>query len=91
MVMERWRPMRITERTETGGRKVFDMGTRHGIHMTTNLMELVGSVRDAVDEMDPDEERLVTLVVYRLLGGRGYPDREDSIQVLQQGPPSSIS
>ena len=79
--------MKGTPGTQTEEKRTHNEGPFRDGCLTTSLIELIDSVREVVEGTYPDEEDLVTLVVYRLLGGRGRPSQGDSVRVLRRGDP----
>ena len=62
--------MKGTPGTQTEEKRTHNEGPFRDGCLTTSLIELIDSVREVVEGTYPDEEDLVTLVVYRLLGDR---------------------
>lgn len=71
----------------TEGKGIYTTGHLREVSLTTSLMELIGSVREVVEGKYPDEERLVTFIVYRLLGGEGLPVEGDYVSVHRRKDP----
>lgn len=55
--------------------------------INTTLMDLVNTVRKEVNEQSAEGDRIVALVVFRLLGGEGWPEPGSCLAVFKRGKP----